>query len=211
MKLKTILLVGVAVIVFMVLNFLSLFSFLLYPFELIATILHELGHALSAVFTGGSVSELQVNLDGSGHCVSSGGWRPLVLSGGYLGSIVFGNVLFRTGWLYPISSKYVLLGLVVCLTFLSILWAASVISFLVMGAIAALLFFFWKKNWSQYLLIFIGGYSIVHILIDFVGPSSDARALAQEVSVFGQQGWMLIWFLIACLATVWNVVSVLRK
>ena len=39
---------------------------ILYPIHLLVTFLHELGHALGALITGGSVLALQVNEDGSG-------------------------------------------------------------------------------------------------------------------------------------------------
>ena len=38
---------------------------ILYPFTLLVTYLHEFGHALGAILTGGKVNALQINSDGS--------------------------------------------------------------------------------------------------------------------------------------------------
>ena len=67
---------------------------ILYPIHLLVTFLHELGHALGALITGGSVLALQVNEDGSGWTKTAGGNLGIILMGGYLGSALLGNILF---------------------------------------------------------------------------------------------------------------------
>ncbi|MBP6828065.1 MAG: M50 family metallopeptidase, partial [Saprospiraceae bacterium] len=68
-------------------------NLVLYPVTLLVTFLHELGHALGALLTGGAVEGMQINADGSGYTVTRGGSPGIVLMGGYLGSAVLGNVL----------------------------------------------------------------------------------------------------------------------
>jgi hypothetical protein len=70
---------------------------LVYPFRLFNTFIHEVGHAVAAVATGGQVLEMRVNLDTSGHVMSSGGWRVVISSAGYLGSIAAGAALLLAG------------------------------------------------------------------------------------------------------------------
>jgi Zn-dependent oligopeptidase len=57
--------VFVILLVYGVLKFMggSFGSLLLYPVTMLVTFLHEFGHALGAILTGGSVEGLQVNSD----------------------------------------------------------------------------------------------------------------------------------------------------
>ncbi len=75
----------------------SVGALLLYPVTMLVTFLHEFGHALGAIVTGGSVEGLQFNSDGSGYSATRGGNPGIVLMGGYLGSAILGNLLFRIG------------------------------------------------------------------------------------------------------------------
>lgn len=70
---------------------------ILYPFKLFATFVHEFGHAITAIITGGSVHNLKINLDGSGLTTTSGGIEFIILSGGYLGSTLVGALLLILG------------------------------------------------------------------------------------------------------------------
>ena len=75
----------------------SLGQRLLYPVTLFVTFLHEFGHALGAIVTGGHVNALQVNPNGSGFTKTVGGNPGIILMGGYIGSAIFGNLLFYIG------------------------------------------------------------------------------------------------------------------
>lgn len=69
-------------------------SFILYPIKLFVTYVHEAGHALMALLTGGSVVGFVVSPDGSGLTSTIGGNRSLILPAGYLGAALFGSILF---------------------------------------------------------------------------------------------------------------------
>jgi hypothetical protein len=69
-------------------------SFLLYPFRLFVTYVHEAGHSLMAVLTGGSIAGFAISADGSGVAQTIGGNRALILPAGYLGAAFFGAALF---------------------------------------------------------------------------------------------------------------------
>ncbi len=62
----------------------------LLPFRLFVTMIHELGHALAAVLTGGQVLGISIRLDGSGVTLVQGGSLFLTASAGYVGSSAFG-------------------------------------------------------------------------------------------------------------------------
>src|SRR5690554_2280709 len=68
-----------------------------YPLRLFGTFVHETGHALATVITGGSVSGMHVNLDTSGLTLSRGGSSLLISSAGYLGTVALGAGLLVAG------------------------------------------------------------------------------------------------------------------
>ena len=80
-------------LVFVVWNIPQL-NFVLYPFRLFVTFVHEAGHGLSAIFTGGEFIRFEVAANGSGLATTRGGSRAVILPAGYLGSSLFGAFLF---------------------------------------------------------------------------------------------------------------------
>ncbi len=86
----------IATIVSVVLWFVPYADWLVYPIRLFVTFIHEGGHALVSVLTGGSVQSLSVSPDGSGLVKSMSGSSLAVLlfsSAGYLGATAFGALL----------------------------------------------------------------------------------------------------------------------
>ena len=114
--------------------FLPYAEFLTYPFRIFVTFIHEGGHALAALLTGGSVHSLTVSVDGSGEVYSATGGvvsRLFVSSAGYLGAMTFGALLL---WLvrHRVKAGAVLAasgGLILLLTaffgFLAPVWNLS--------------------------------------------------------------------------------------
>jgi hypothetical protein len=76
-----------------VLSFVPAAGVLVYPFRLFVTFIHEAGHALVALLTGGAVSGIRIHLDASGETFSLGGIPLLIASAGYLASTVYGASL----------------------------------------------------------------------------------------------------------------------
>ncbi len=66
---------------------------LMYPFRLFVTMIHELGHGVAAVLTGGHFIEFAVTKHGAGITYTSGGSRFVIIQAGYLGTALFGAVL----------------------------------------------------------------------------------------------------------------------
>lgn len=81
------------VIVYLLWNVAQL-SFLLYPFRLFVTYVHESGHVLMTLLTGGKVVGFSVAANGSGVATRIGGTASLILPAGYLGAAFFGAILF---------------------------------------------------------------------------------------------------------------------
>ena len=81
------------VIVFVLWNIPQL-DFILYPFRLFVTFIHEAGHSVAAVFSGGRVVGFEVFSNGTGLATTASGARWLIIPAGYLGAALFGAVMF---------------------------------------------------------------------------------------------------------------------
>ncbi len=68
-------------------------SSLLYPFRLIVTFVHEAGHGIAALLTGGRFIEFRVFPNGAGLATTAGGNRLIITQMGYLGAAFFGAIL----------------------------------------------------------------------------------------------------------------------
>lgn len=66
---------------------------LVYPLRLFVTMVHELGHGVAILFTGGDFVNYQVMSNGAGVAYSRGGVRPIIVSAGYVGTAIFGAAL----------------------------------------------------------------------------------------------------------------------
>jgi hypothetical protein len=92
-------------------------SFLAYPFRLFVTYIHESGHALATIISGGKVVGFSVSSDGSGLARTIGGSRALILPAGYVGAALFGAILFYLIHRYPhyirLISRILGIGLII--------------------------------------------------------------------------------------------------
>ncbi|HLF98552.1 MAG TPA: M50 family metallopeptidase [Methylococcaceae bacterium] len=84
------------------------------PLKLLVVLFHESSHALATLLTGGSVVELVIVPEQGGHVLSKGGNRFVILSAGYLGSLLWGVAIY----LASVKSRYdqvimIVLGVVV--------------------------------------------------------------------------------------------------
>jgi len=179
----------------------------IYPITQFVTFLHEFGHALGALLTGGEVLNLQVNQDGSGFTRTAGGWRSIVLMGGYLGSALLGNLLFLIGARMEKLAKWTLYLVAAMMIFSSLFWFNSIYTTaLLIGFACVLSLIAATTNWDSAILMFLGLASILYIIEDFsVGPRSDLEKYA-ELFVFVPAGvWMYVWLAVAVSLTLFNL------
>ncbi len=102
----------------------------LYPLRLFVTFVHESGHAIAATITGGSVVSLRVDPSGSGvtQTLQSPFFQWLTLSGGYLGTTIFGAVMLHVGRLnrWQNAGRVTLITGSICLLFITLFWARDI-------------------------------------------------------------------------------------
>jgi small basic protein len=184
----------------------------LYPVTLLVTFLHEFGHALGALITGGKVVSLEINADGSGKTGSIPGNLAVILMGGYLGSAILGNALFYIGAKKSTWAQPTLVFLAGLMIFSAIVWHEDWVSTGLLVGFAAILFFIaHKTSWDRDVLMFLGLAAILYILEDFrVGPSSDLAQFEQTVGG-SQTMWMYLWGIVALGLTIFNLWSIFRR
>ncbi len=188
-------------------------ALVLYPVTLLVTFLHEFGHAMGAILTGGGVEAMQINPDGSGYTVSRGGSPGVILMGGYMGSAIFGNLLFRIGVRHKALTQATLMTLGAIMALAGIVWFESFESTAILFAFAFVLIFIARRtNWDQDVLIFLGVAAVLYIIQDFnVGPQSDLAMYEEVVGIFPAQVWMYLWLAFAGLLFWWNLSAIFRR
>jgi len=180
---------------------------IMYPVRLFVTFLHEFGHAIGAVLTGGWVEEVQINHDGSGWTRTANGNRPVTIMGGYLGSAIFGNLLFYIGARWQKLVRPALFLVVVAMLVTGFYWYNSLFTTSVLLAFSVFLgLIAYKTNYGREILMFLGLASVLYIIQDFnVGPTSDLKAYEEVMIFIPAQVWMYIWLGIALLLFAFNI------
>ncbi|MEP7292584.1 MAG: M50 family metallopeptidase [Chloroflexota bacterium] len=187
-------------------------EFILYPVRLFVTFVHESGHALAALISGGHVGSLTVFANGAGVTLTAGGSRALILPAGYLGAALFGAALFYfTNTVpFPRTISLVLAVLLVAVTLLltSVLSTAWLIG---VGS-AALLLALWRfADRSVNLLVLdvlaiLTGLNAVLDLVGIIvhndasmdGALNDAAAFSREIlPLVPGVVWAILWAVIA--------------
>ncbi len=201
-------------LVYLLLQYLggSLGALVLYPVTLIVTFLHEFGHGIGAILTGGRVEALQINSDGSGYTVTSGGIKSIILMGGYLGSALLGNLLFYIAAKKPHTTVSTLYFLALTMVFVAIFWFNSIYTSLFLVFSSYCLYFVASRRFfHQELLLFLGLAATLYIIQDFnIGPRSDLELYAQTMAFLPSVLWMYVWLFIALLICFWNLRMIFR-
>jgi len=182
-------------------------GFVVYPFRLFGTFIHELSHGLAAIITGGEFLRFRVEPDLSGVAQSAGGWRIVIASAGYVGSAVFGGVLIALH-ARGLTARWLLIGLgfmfaLLCLLFLRNLFGVAA----ALGLTAALLLAGWKlPRGAQDILIdilalqlILDGYSSLWTVFRLSGQQgiqTDAHSMA-AMSGLPAAIWAVLWTLLS--------------
>jgi len=184
------------------------------PLKIFVIFLHELSHALATLLTGGSVVELSVSPQQGGHVISRGGSRFIILTAGYLGSLVLGALLLlaalrtQADRLIAGACGAVLLGV-------AALYARDLFALffcIATGAVLIAIARFLPRQVSDMVLRVIGLSSLIYVPYDIFDDTiarsalrSDARMLAEEIG-----GTTLMWGGIWLILSLWVIYLVVR-
>src|SRR5579875_2360259 len=197
-----------ATAVTVVLLFIPYAQQILYPLRLFVTFVHESGHALATVLTGGQVEYIRIAPSGSGVTISAvSPWaQGIVDSAGYLGATLFGALLLQFGRLarWRHAGRAVL-----CVV---LLWCnpfrSGAFTFIAGLSIVALLFLagrFASPQVAEFLAAFLAVQCCLDALIDLrvlIGLTTndlgqnDATNMAQAVGLT-PTFWAVLWALVA--------------
>ncbi len=114
---------------------------ILYPFALLGTWAHEMGHGLFAILVGGSFDRLVLyqNLGGTAYSTGVGTFgRALVAAGGLLGPALAGGLVIVLGSRES-TARWVLAGLAVILALSLLLFVRNLFGWVSLAVIAAIL------------------------------------------------------------------------
>ncbi len=178
-------------------------SIIIFPIKLLVIFLHEISHALAVIFTGGNVISFDIFLDLSGGVVSENGNEFFIASAGYLGSLIFGLLIFIS----PNGKLRVIIPTI--LSALIILFTAN---FLKDGITIAYLFGFavlffvspkyFNKQLNNWIMKIIGLIASIYIVLDIkedlltlVYRETDTQKLEMITNV-PAIFWGLLWFVI---------------
>ena len=189
------------------------------PLEILVVFFHESAHALMTVVTGGSVVSMQVTIERGGEVLSAGGNRFLILSAGYLGSLLIGAGLLVAG-MRSRHDQIILSVVAVLMALATVLFMRNLFGLMYgIGMASAMLAI---ARWlppvaSDYALRLIGVMSLLYVPRDIFSDTiqrshlrSDARMLAEE---FGGGTWMWggLWLLLSVAISVYAVRLSLRR
>ncbi|MBS1807748.1 MAG: M50 family metallopeptidase [Acidobacteria bacterium] len=186
-----------------VLSFIPFAGFLVYPFKLFVTFIHEGGHALATVGTMGDVERIAINPDTSGVTLSLGGIPIIISSAGYLTSTLFGAALLlicRNG-----ARAKAALGLTAAFILaMTLVWVKGLFGLIVgVGLVAILILFAAASNpkVAHFFLSFLAVQCCLNALYDLktlfllsaiTSQSSDAVNM-QRLTFIPAIVWALLW------------------
>ncbi len=200
---REVLVVAVLALVLVVLGGVPVLGWVFYPFSVFGTFVHELGHGLAAILTGGQFQRFVVNPDLSGNALSAGGTLWIVASAGYIGSALFGGLLTIISS-RGVPARRVLLWLGVVLGVLCLLFVRNFFGAITGLGLAAALVFAGRRLtplWADGLLLLLAVQMMLgslNSLLDllqlsvFGRTTTDAALMAQATGI-PAVFWALMW------------------
>jgi len=141
---------------------------LVYPVKIFIVIIHEINHALMAVLTGGKVNSIFFAFDLSGFTSTSGGNVIFIAAAGYLGSLIFGALIYLSG-----ENKKLRKWFTLCLSIIILIVAVNLVKGglqIFLCIFVALIFYLVPKylndKINSILLKFIGLTSCLYVIVD---------------------------------------------
>lgn len=150
-------------------------SLILYPFTILATWFHEMGHGLAAMLSGRGFEQLQIFADGSGFAESlrpADGWRltdALVAASGPLGPGIAGALLIIASR-SPAATRNALLVLGAALILSTLIWVRSLAGWLVLPALGVAILALalrGSRSWQDFAIQLLGVQACISVWQQF--------------------------------------------
>ncbi|MBK7106226.1 MAG: M50 family metallopeptidase [Ignavibacteriae bacterium] len=180
-------------------------TFLLFPLKLFIIIFHEISHVLAGIISGGKINYLTFDLNLAGKTSIEGGNSIIIASAGYLGSLIFGSLLFLSSFSIRFKKWYLsILALVVFIVTVNLVKGELQIF---LGLIASLILFliprYLPEKISKLFLQYFGLVSCLYIISDIKEDlltqtirETDTQIL-EYLTGISSNVWGFIWFIIS--------------
>ncbi|CTQ55078.1 hypothetical protein LP7551_03619 [Roseibium album] len=174
------------------------------PLKFLIVFMHELAHGLAALITGGSIVEISLSPQQGGYAITRGGSRFLILSAGYIGSLLIGATLLlvalHTKWDRAVLGAFGVVMLLVTAFYVRSLF--PLIFCIVTGVGLLAIARYLDRAVSDMVLRIIGLTSLIYVPYDIFddtiarsGQRSDAYMLAEEFggpTIFWGGLWLIL-------------------
>ncbi len=187
------------------------------PLKILVVFLHELSHGLAAVLTGGTIVDISLSARQGGHAVTRGGNVFVILSAGYVGSLLIGVALLVAA-LRTDADRIVMGvfgGIMLAVTAFFIRDLFAVIFCGVTGAAMVAVARYLDRTVSDMLLRIIGLTSMIYVPYDIFddtiarsGLRSDAYMLAERfggTTEFWGGLWLVLSFAVIALCLLYGI------
>lgn len=192
-----------------------------YPLKIFVVLLHEVSHALAVVATGGHVDSITLDPRQGGATYFTGGNAFLALNAGYLGSLLWGGLMFsaaqsskvRTDWINgAIGVGVILLTVFVIRSSFGVVFGIF-FGLAMVGAARKV-----GVAWNRRLLAALGLTSALYAILDIKSDvldrpelQSDAYMLAELTGVGNATVWGVVWITAAIAFATWLFVRSFEK
>jgi hypothetical protein len=164
-----------------------------FPLRVFVVLLHEVSHAMAALATGGSIERIVLDAGEGGATYVRGGNAFLMLSAGYLGSLLWGLALIEVAGARAVVARRALYGLAGLVLVVALLYMRNLFGFffsLLFGAALLLAARRLRPRGIAIVLLGMGLTSALYALLDIRSDilqrphlRSDARMLAELTGV----------------------------
>jgi hypothetical protein len=194
-------------------------TLLAYPFKIFVVFLHELSHALAAVATGGRVAAITLDPREGGATWVQGGNRFIMLSAGYLGSLLWGLSLLAIARCRPRAARAAVQALGILTLLVTLVYVRNAFGIVFGLLFGGALYAAGRRLRQDAAVVMLSGlgltsalYALLDIRSDVLlqpGAPSDAALLANLTGI-PALAWGVFWgalALVACgllLRRIWN-------
>ncbi len=184
----------------------------IYPLKIFVVLLHEISHGIAALATGGSIERITLDAEQGGACYCSGGNAFFTLSAGYLGSLLWGGLIFSVARMKRVNTGWINSLIGVAVIVLSLMYIRSEFG-LVFGLLFGVALILAAQKTGQAInrgvLFVLGLTSALYAILDIKGDVldrpealSDARMLA-ELTGIPALLWGIAWISVAVIYSLW--------
>ena len=177
------------------------------PLKILVVFFHEFSHGAAAVLTGGDIVSMSLSADQGGVAYTRGGSRFVILTAGYLGSLICGVVLLLAA-LKSGADKLIIAALGVLVLVITALYMREVFPIVfgvVTGGALLAMARFLPHQVSDLTLRLIGLTSMIYVPRDIFSDTIERAHLRSDAFMLGElvgggpQLWGGLWLIISLL------------